>query len=300
MRLMDTITHTLLGLTIYGAIDKEEMSKGMKRSVLFTSVVGSQIPDIDVISRYWDTEGMYQMWHRGITHSLFLVPMWALLLLGLCYLFWRVKDRRIFYIGMLAVFIHITIDSFNAWGTGYLEPLTDRRISFGTIPIIDFAIWGIMLAGLLVTQLKGRLGLTKLSNHKVYKWVGLLILVHTIVQSAQGYMIYQSYEEKYEQHTLAASFVPWHFTVIGKDGTQVEILDTTVWGKPSLRYELTSSEEANLDLLFEQNPSARTLYMWSPFVVIVDDDDKLGIYDPRFYREGQSFLFEYIVKNGID
>jgi inner membrane protein len=297
---MDTITHTLLGLTIYAAIDKEEMSKGMKRSILFTSVVGSQIPDIDVVSRLWDTEGMYQMWHRGITHSIFLVPIWAFLLFGLCYLFWRVKDRRIFYIGILAVFIHITIDSFNAWGTGYFEPISARRITFGTIPIIDFAIWGIMLMGLLITQLKGKLGLSKLSNHKVFKAVGLLILLHVMVQSAQGYMIYQSYEERYEQHTLAATFVPWKFTVIGKEGGQVEILDTTVWGKPTSRYQLTSSEEANLEMLFEQNPRAKTLYMWSPFVVIVDDEERLGIYDPRFYREGQSFLFEYIEKKGID
>jgi inner membrane protein len=297
---MDTITHTLLGLTIYAALDKEEMSKGMKRSILFTSVVGSQIPDIDVVSRLWDTEGMYQMWHRGITHSIFLVPIWAFLLFGLCYLFWRVKDPRIFYIGILAVFIHVTIDLFNAWGTGYLEPLTDRRITFGTIPIIDFVIWGIMLTGLLITRLKGRLGLSHLSNHKIYQIVGLFILIHVMVQSAQGYMIYQSYEERYEQHTLAATFVPWKFTVIGKEGAQVEILDKTVWGKPTSRYQLTSSEEANLEILFEQNPRARTLYMWSPFVVIVDDDDRLGIYDPRFYREGQSFLFEYIEKNGID
>lgn len=36
-------------------------------------------------------------------------------------------------------------------------------------------------------------------------------------------MIYQSYEESYEQHTLAATFMPWKFTVIGKEGGQVEI-----------------------------------------------------------------------------
>ncbi|SNS40315.1 hypothetical protein SAMN05446037_100999 [Anaerovirgula multivorans] len=30
------------------------------------------------------------------------------------------------------------------------------------------------------------------------------------------------------------------------------------------------------------------------FVVVVEDDKRLGIYDPRFYRNGESFLFQYI------
>lgn len=118
---IDSITHTLFGLTLYGAVNKEEMPKELKKPLFFTAVAGSIIPDIDVISRFWDTEGLYQMWHRGITHSLFLVPVWALLLSVLCYWIWSVKDRRVFYIGMLAVFIHNTSDLFNTWGTGYLS-----------------------------------------------------------------------------------------------------------------------------------------------------------------------------------
>jgi inner membrane protein len=46
---MDTITHTLFGLTLYGAANKSNMNKSHKRALLFTTVVGSQIPDIDVV-----------------------------------------------------------------------------------------------------------------------------------------------------------------------------------------------------------------------------------------------------------
>lgn len=44
---MDSITHTLFGLAIYGGVDKREMSKPMKRATLITAVVGSHIPDIE-------------------------------------------------------------------------------------------------------------------------------------------------------------------------------------------------------------------------------------------------------------
>ncbi|WP_342754682.1 hypothetical protein [Bacillus sp. PK3_68] len=59
---------------------------------------------------------------------------------------------------------------------------------------------------------------------------------------------------------------------------------------------LFSNKDAALDYLFSQRPEAKTLYEWSPFVALVDDGKVLGLYDPRFYRDGQSFLFEYIEK----
>lgn len=287
---MDTITHTLFGLTLYGTFDKKDFSKQEKRALLFTTIVGSQIPDIDVISRIWDTEGQYQMWHRGITHSIFMVPVWAILLALLCYLFWRVKDRRIFLMGALAVFVHNTSDLFNAWGTGYLEPFSTVRITFGTIPIIDFVIWGVMLTGFIIAKK------SKWPSYRVYRFVWVAIVLHVTIQTSQGYIIYQQISPNYEQQALSAGFVPWNYTVFGKNGGTVEVVQANLWSEPVVQIVLQSDESADLDTLFNEKPEAKTLYEWSPFVVIVDDDELLGIYDPRFYRNGQSFLFEYIEK----
>jgi inner membrane protein len=290
--IMDTITHTLFGLALYGSVDKREFPKGKKRALLFTTVVGSQIPDIDVISRLWDTQGQYQMWHRGITHSIFMVPIWALILTLLCYLFWRVKDRRIFVMGVLAVFIHNTSDLFNAWGTGYLEPFSAVRITFGTIPIIDFVIWALILIGFITVKK------TKLSSFQIYRYVWVAIVLHVVMQTSQGYIIYQQASTTYEELALSANFIPWNYNVIGKNGGTVEISERNLWSEPNIKVVLFSEEEADLDKLFAERPEAKTLYKWSPFVVVVDDDERLGIYDPRFYRNGQSFLFEYIEKEG--
>lgn len=287
---MDSITHTLFGLTLYGAVDKCDFSKEKKRALLFTTVVGSQIPDIDVISKLWDTEGQYQMWHRGITHSIFMVPVWAIVLALFCYLFWKVKDRRIFLIGALSVFIHNTSDLFNAWGTGYFEPFSQARITFGTIPIVDFVIWAIILGGFIIAKK------TKLASFQVYRFVWAAILLHATLQTGQGYIIYQQHNDYYEQQALSARFVPWNYTLIGKSGDTVEVVQVNLWSEPTVEEVLISRKEADLDHLFERNPEAKTLYEWSPFVVIVEDEDIIGIYDPRFYRNGQSFLFEYIEK----
>lgn len=287
---MDTITHTLFGAAIYSSINKENMEKPMKRSLLFTALAGSLAPDIDVISSLWDSAGMYQMWHRGITHSIFAVPVFALVIYLLCYLFWKVKDRKVVYIGLLSVFIHNTSDLFNAWGTGYLEPFSSVRVTFGTISIVDFVFWALILGGFILVKWR------KLVSHKVFKIVGLLIMLHAGWQSLQGWIIYQQAEDRYEQLTLSASFVPGYFSIIGKNGSTIEISEAALWKKPEVQTTLTSNEDADLEYLFAINPAAKTLYQWSPFVVVEDLPDRIAVFDPRFYRNGESFLKEDALK----
>jgi inner membrane protein len=287
---MDSITHTLFGLALYGSVDKKDMEKSQKRAYLLTAVGASQIPDIDVISRFWDSEGLYQMWHRGITHSVFLTPFWAGLFILLSFLLFKVKDVKLFFLGWLAVLIHNTSDLFNAWGTGYLEPFSNIRISFGTIPIIDFVFWVIIATAFIASRIK------KGKAPAYFKLAWAFIALHLIVQSVQGWAVYSQYEKDYDQIALSAGFIPWTYTVITKNESDVAIFQDSLITEKKLQYELTSAEDANLNSLFNERPEARTLYEWSPFVVIVDDGEKLGVYDPRFYRNGQSFLFEYIDK----
>lgn len=288
---MDTITHTLFGLSLYGAFDKQRMDKNSRKAYLLTAVGASQIPDIDVISRFWDTEGLYQMWHRGITHSVFLTPVWALLFLLLSFLLFKVKDKKLFLLGWLAVFIHNTSDLFNAWGTGYLEPFSAMRVTFGTIPIVDIVFWIIMTAAYFFTKRN------KSKSPFYFKMAWAFMLLHVVIQSTQGYLIYKQYDEKYEQVALSAEFIPWTYSVITKKDDEVTIFTDTLFTEKTTQYVLQSKEAADLDKLFSERPEAKTLYEWSPFVVLVDDDERLGLYDPRFYRNGQSFLFEYIEKN---
>ncbi|WP_404323756.1 metal-dependent hydrolase [Cytobacillus firmus] len=288
---MDTITHTLFGLSLYGAVDKQRMDKNSRKAYLLTAVGASQIPDIDVISRFWDTEGLYQMWHRGITHSVFLTPVWALLFLLLSFLLFRVKDKKLFLLGWLAVFIHNTSDLFNAWGTGYLEPFSTMRVTFGTIPIVDLVFWIIIGAAFFFTKRN------KSKSPYYFKMAWAFMLLHVVIQSTQGYLIYKQYNNHYEQVALSAEFIPWTYSVITKKDDEVTIFNDTLFTEKKTQYVLQSKEAADLDKLFSERPEAKTLYEWSPFVVLVDDDERLGLYDPRFYRNGQSFLFEYIEKN---
>ncbi|WP_214775295.1 metal-dependent hydrolase [Exiguobacterium sp. s37] len=284
---MDTITHTLFGLTLYGAADKRDLQQHEKRALFVTTLIGSQIPDSDVISRLWDTEGMYQMWHRGITHSIFLVPLFALLIYILVRLLFRVTDIRYFWWALLSIFIHNTSDLFNAWGTGYFEPISDVRITFGVIPIVDFVYWGIFLVAWLVARKQE-------VRYKTYRHAWAVLVLYVALQSAQGAYLYQSYSKEYDEVALSASFIPTQFTVITKTEENVSLFKDSIYQEATLQYELTSAEKTSLEPLFEVNQEARTLTKWSPFVVIVANEERLGVFDPRFYDGESSFLYEYI------
>lgn len=288
---MDTITHTLFGLALYGTIDKTQMDNSTKRAYLTTTVGASLIPDIDVISRLWDTEGLYQMWHRGITHSVFLTPFWALLFFLIARYIFQTKDIRIILLGWIAVFIHDTSDLFNAWGTGYLEPFSSIRITFGTIPIVDLVFWIILATAFLFSRKNsGR-------SPFYYKMAWAFICLHIVIQTTQGYLIHHEYKKDFNQVALSADFIPWNFSVITKDKNEVKIFKDNLFLEKKMTYALESSDDADLEELFTQKPEAKTLMEWSPFVVIIDDGNRVGVYDPRFYRNGQSFLFEYLEKN---
>jgi inner membrane protein len=285
---LDTITHTLFGLSLYSSIDKNEMNKRTKMAYLFTTIGASQIPDSDVISRMWDSDGLYQMWHRGITHSIFLSPVWAFLFFLLSWLLFRVRDKRLFFIGWIAVVIHNTSDLFNAWGTGYLEPFSNMRITFGTIPIIDFVFWIIMGSAFLLSRKKRE------KRPRYFRIAWVLMLLHVLIQSAQGYYFHNNYNQEFDQVALSAGFIPTTFQIITKQEETVTIFEDGIFQDKKKLFVLQSQEDADLDRLFSKKPEAKTLYKWSPFVVIVDDGKQLGIYDPRFYRNGHSFLYEYI------
>ncbi|MDQ0218787.1 metal-dependent hydrolase [Peribacillus cavernae] len=291
---MDTITHTLFGLGLYKAVNKEQMSKKEKYALLFTTVGASQIPDIDVISQLWDSAGQYQMWHRGITHSVFLVPVWAFLFFIMNRFIFRIKSFRFFFIALIGVFIHDTSDIFNAWGTGYLEPFSSARLTLGTVSIVDFVIWFIFLLAFIVSKTR-----STRKEYTIYRISWIVIALHIVIQSTQGYVLYEQYKNSYDEVALSARFFPWHFSVIGKNDATIDIVHDSVLSEANLVYRLQSSDKANLETLFAKNPEAKTLYQWSPFVVIVNNEERLGIYDPRFYQNGQSFLFEYIEKTQI-
>jgi inner membrane protein len=111
-------------------------------------------PDLDfVIGLAGPVE--YLLTHRGVTHSLVLLPAWALLFSWLLAKLLREPGgwRALYGVTALSLFVHIVGDLITSFGTMILAPLSDWRAAIGTTFIIDLWFTGVILAGLIASAI---------------------------------------------------------------------------------------------------------------------------------------------------
>ena len=107
-------------------------------------------PDLDfVIGFVGPVE--YLLSHRGVTHSIILLPLWALILSWVLAKLLREPAgwRALYGVCALALIVHIVGDLITSYGTMIFAPFSDWRAALGTTFIIDLWFSGIILAGLV-------------------------------------------------------------------------------------------------------------------------------------------------------
>ncbi|HYQ71047.1 MAG TPA: metal-dependent hydrolase [Gammaproteobacteria bacterium] len=150
---MDTLTHSLLGAVVVRSAFPAQRSAHpfSNRQRLLTGALAGAFPDIDYIAAWVDPMVYLTLWHRSITHSFVMLPLWALLVgVVLAFAFGQRREWR--YLTLLAgvaVVSHIASDLITVYGTQILAPLSAWRASIGTTFIIDPWFTLIVLAGLV-------------------------------------------------------------------------------------------------------------------------------------------------------
>ena len=119
-------------------------------------------PDLDFVAGFAGPVS-YIVNHRGVTHSLILLPLWALGLSWLIAKIVREPDteeragwQALYGITALAIAAHIGGDLITSYGTMILAPLSDWRAGLGTTFIIDLWFTGIIVLGLIATAVMWR------------------------------------------------------------------------------------------------------------------------------------------------
>ena len=132
---MDSVTQALLGAAIGGAIAPAHQ----RRKALLVGAALGTLPDLDVVIDYGDAVANFT-YHRGFSHSLLVLPPFALLLWLALRRWWApVRDapwRWLAIIG-LALVTHPLLDAHTAYGTQLLWPLEFPPVMWATLFIID-------------------------------------------------------------------------------------------------------------------------------------------------------------------
>jgi inner membrane protein len=149
---MDTLTHALSGALIARATAPKP---GTPNALPLSRRVGlgflaAALPDLDVVTS-WLSPLSYLYYHRGITHSVLILPLWSLLLAWLCAVISRGQPPWRAYFGVFAwgIGIHIAGDVITSFGTMIFAPFSDARYAISTTFIIDVWFTAILLLGLL-------------------------------------------------------------------------------------------------------------------------------------------------------
>ncbi|KRW59853.1 metal-dependent hydrolase [Pseudomonas sp. TTU2014-080ASC] len=132
---MDSITQAVLGASIQGAL----LGRWQGRKALLYGAMLGTLPDLDVLIDYGDAVAD-MTYHRGFSHSLFVLSGFALLL---AWLFRRFRSspgystQRLFWTLWLVLITHPILDSFTSYGTQLFWPLMPTPTAWSNIFIID-------------------------------------------------------------------------------------------------------------------------------------------------------------------
>ncbi len=163
---MDTITHgivgALAGKALFAGGDvpagvpdggvTRALSSPTARAAIVACTLGAMFPDIDIFAGPLGRNPLAIMeWHRNITHSAVILPLWALLLTAVSIplarlLKWKLPPFLIlFAIYATGIATHIFLDLVTNFGTMAWSPLNYSRPAWDWIFILDLTLTAIAL-----------------------------------------------------------------------------------------------------------------------------------------------------------
>lgn len=150
---VDSITQAVLGAALQGTVLGRLQGR---RSLLYGAALAT-LPDLDVIIRYADPVSQ-MTYHRGFSHSLFVLTGLAWLLAWLVNTCWPGKGYtlpRLFLAFWLVLVTHPLLDAFTVYGTQLFWPLQTTPQSWAAVFIIDPVYTLPLLAAVIYASCQG-------------------------------------------------------------------------------------------------------------------------------------------------
>lgn len=139
----------------------------MMQTVMVATIVGSQAPDFDTILKIRNN-AVYIRNHRGITHSLPAIVIWPFVITGAINMFVpEINYLHLWLWTFLAVFLHVFVDIFNAYGTQAIRPISKRWVALSVINIFDPFIFFTHVIAIILWRYGAHPGITFLSLYAI-------------------------------------------------------------------------------------------------------------------------------------
>jgi inner membrane protein len=300
---LDTGTHVVMGIALGGLATLDPVVAGSHAtavSVLIGTIAGSQIPDIDTVLKLRNN-AIYIRNHRGVTHSIPAVILWPLLIIAFVYPFFAGANLlHLWAWTFAAVFIHVFVDIFNAYGTQALRPFSSKWVALGVINTFDPIIFTIHIIGIFIWMVGASPGVTFLVMYAV------IFLYYIRRYSAKNRVLHEVKKlipdateviiaptMRFHQWRIAAMNKEQFF--VGKSvNNRVEILDRFIRVPvPNTPVIEAAKKDKNLSAFLSFSP----VYRW-------EVDEYSDFYEVRFidlrYRSNGHYPFVAVVQLDCD
>ena len=150
---MDSVSQLVLGAAVAAACVP---ARHRRKALLVGAVLGT-LPDLDVVIDYGDAV-RNMTYHRGFSHSLFVLPGVGLLLWVALRAWWPpVAEAPVRWLAaiLLVLVTHPLLDSLTVYGTQLFWPLATPPVMGGSLFIIDPLYTLPLLVGVLVAAVAG-------------------------------------------------------------------------------------------------------------------------------------------------
>lgn len=207
---MDTLTHGVIAALAARSCTKVDV----KKSYMLITALAAAFPDIDYLLFWLNPYKFITEWHRGLTHSLIMLPLWAAMIsMG----FYRVLHKRIpfrilFACCCLGLLTHIATDLITLYGIQLFAPLSSRR--YALFAVFDMDPWIGLLAvlGMILGLFKRRFAIFGLLAIVTY-----LLLIFNFQQNAQNILesrIGNTPKLTEKGYAIPQPFLPFHWKLV--------------------------------------------------------------------------------------
>jgi inner membrane protein len=307
---MDIITHGLTGALLGKALSNN-VKKLKPKTFILIGAFAAIFPDFDFLV-ILKSKAAYLEYHRSLTHSLFLLPIWALLISLL--FSWLLRNKLLFhkdwvedgttnkeilketyFLAFLSILTHILCDVITNYGTIFLSPFINTRFEMGSVYIVDLWFSGIVLAGILASWVAKKdsylmartffivlLGYISLAQHSKFEAERYALLSLKAVHSDPSKLTIYSDPMAYSPYNWSVTaYDPEHDVYYNSrfNLNEVKIMRNNTW-QTVKRWGNNSGQESIAKLAW--NDDAFAMYRWfikiPAFHSVIKNDTKICIY----------------------
>lgn len=171
---MDLLTQGLLGATMAQSGANRQETR-IATGIGFAAGIAA---DVDILIQSENDPLLNIEFHRHFTHSLFFVPLGALIVALLLWPFLRKRlpFARLYLFTFLGYCLSGVLDAFTSYGTNLLWPVSDERVALNIISVLDPAFTLILLIAGAVAWKKyshaaARIGLVLAAAYLSFGWM---------------------------------------------------------------------------------------------------------------------------------